>query len=172
MKKLIFRNLIYDIFNFFLISSIVVSLIVWVIQAVNFLDFVSEDGHSLKVYFTYVLLIIPKIFSDILLFIFFISIFYILLKYENNNEILIFWTNGIKKIDLIKNILKFSIFVFIFQLLLTNFIIPQSQDHARSIIRGSKIDYFPSLIKQKQFIDTVEGLTIFVDEKKNLWRYA
>ena len=105
MNKLIFRKLSFDILSFFIISSLSITLIVWVIQAVNFLDIVSEDGHSLKIYFGYTILNLPKIFSRILIFIFFISAFYIINKYEDNNEILVFWTNGIKKINFINFIL-------------------------------------------------------------------
>ena len=72
MKKLIFRNIFKDITYFFLIASLSLTLIVWVIQAVNYLDIVSEDGHSFKVYFMYSLLSLPKIFSKLILFVFFI----------------------------------------------------------------------------------------------------
>ena len=89
MEKLIFRKFAKDVFLFFLLVSISISLIVWVIQAVNFLDIVTEDGHGIKVYFLYTLLNIPKILSRILPFVFFLSIFYIINKYENNNELLI-----------------------------------------------------------------------------------
>ena len=51
MEKLIFKKFFRDTLSFFLIGTISLSLIVWVIQAVNYLDFVSEDGHSFKVYF-------------------------------------------------------------------------------------------------------------------------
>ena len=51
MEKLIFRKFFKDTFSFFIISTLSLTLIVWVIQAVNFLDFVSEDGHSFRVYF-------------------------------------------------------------------------------------------------------------------------
>jgi len=56
MKKLIFQKILKDIFYFFLLVALSVTLIVWVIQAVNFLDIVSEDGHSLAIYFKYVFL--------------------------------------------------------------------------------------------------------------------
>ena len=102
MKKLIFKKFLKDLTSFLLLVSLSIGLIVWVVQAVNFLDFVSEDGHSFKVYFFYTLLNLPKIFSRILPFIFFISLFYMIIKYENNNELIIFWTVGIKKIDLQK----------------------------------------------------------------------
>ena len=55
MNKLLFRKLSLDIIYFFLTASLSITLIVWVIQAVNFLDIVSEDGYSLKVYFAYTL---------------------------------------------------------------------------------------------------------------------
>ncbi|MDB4232728.1 LptF/LptG family permease [Candidatus Pelagibacter sp.] len=165
MKKLIYRKIQYDIVKFFILSSISISLIVWVIQAVNFLDFVSEDGHSFRVYFNYTLLIFPKIFSRIFLFSFFISLFYILIRYEEFNELIIYWTVGISKLRLANKLIQFSILFLIVQSFISIVVVPFTQDAARSFIRNSDIDMLPSLIKEKKFIDTVSDLTIFVDEK-------
>ena len=118
MNKLIFRKFSLDIVNFFLLSSFSITFIVWIIQAVNFLDLVSDDGHSLNVYFYYVSLNLPKIFSKTIIFVFFISIFYVVNKYNNSNELIVFWSNGIKKIHFINFILKFSILFLVLQLFL------------------------------------------------------
>ena len=91
MNKLIFRKFFYDVLNFFLIASLCITIIIWVVQAVNYLDIVSEDGHGLKTYFLYTLLTLPKIFSRTIIFVFFISVFYTLNKYINSNEILVFY---------------------------------------------------------------------------------
>ena len=128
MKKLIFKKFAKDVFQFFLLVSISISLIIWVIQAVNYLDIVTEDGHGFRVYFLYTLLSLPKIFSKILPFIYFISLFYIILKYENENELIIFWTIGIKKIEFVNILLKFSIFYLLLQLLFTTYIVPNTLD--------------------------------------------
>ena len=165
MEKLIFRKFAKDVFLFFLLVSISISLIVWVIQAVNFLDIVTEDGHGIRVYFLYTLLSLPKIFSKILPFIYFISLWYIILKYENENELIIFWTVGINKINFTNTLLRFSLFYLILQLLFTTFIVPFSLDKARSYIRGSNVDFFSSIVQEKKFIDTVKNLTIFIEEK-------
>ena len=101
MNKLIFRKLSLDILIFFIMSTLAITLIVWVIQGVNLLDIVTEKGHSIKVYFFYSLLNLPKIFSKLLIFTYFLTLFVILNRYEENNEILIFWTNGITKISFI-----------------------------------------------------------------------
>ena len=167
MKKLIFRRFSIDIAGFFLLAVISIGLIVWIIQAVNYLDFVSEDGHSLKVYFMYSVLSLPKIVGKLTIFVFFISVFFIISKYEDKNEMIVFWTSGVKKIEFINNLFKISILLLIFQLLFNLFLIPKSQDSARSFLRNSEIDFFPFLIKSKKFIDTVSDLTIFIDSKDN-----
>ena len=146
-----------------MIISLSMSLIVWVIQAVGFLDFVTEDGHSFYVYFLYSLLTFPKIIHRILPFLFFISLFYQIVQYETRNELNIFWQNGINKITFVNLIILYSLIIFIFQTILGSFLSPLSQNEARSYIRNSNIDYFPSLIKQGKFIDTISGLTIFVE---------
>ena len=66
MKKLIFRKFLLDAFLSFLVLIFSFSVIVWVIQAVNYLDFVSEDGHGFKVYFLYTLFNFPKISFDLI----------------------------------------------------------------------------------------------------------
>ena len=165
MEKIIFKSFLREISFFFILSSISIALIIWIIQAVNYLDFVSEDGHNFKVYFLYTILILPKIFSRILPFMFFISIFYIILKYEEKNQLLIFWSNGIDKKKFLNIVLKYSLIFFLIQIFLTAIIVPETQNKARSYIRSSNIDFFPSLIKPRKFIDTVADLTIFANSK-------
>lgn len=75
-QKLIFNKFFIDSTYFFFTLTISISLIVWVIQAVNFLDFVVEDGHGLEVYFKYTLLNLPKIISRLIPFVFYFSILY------------------------------------------------------------------------------------------------
>ena len=165
MKKLIFRKFLLDAFLSFLVLIFSFSIIVWVIQAVNYLDFISEDGHGFKVYFLYTLFNFPKIFSKLFLISLFISLFYIILKYENDNELSIYWSVGISKINLINKVLKFSVLLLILQFCFTSYFSPQSQNIGKSFVRMSNIDFFPSLIKEKKFIDTLSNLTIYVDEQ-------
>ena len=99
MNKLIYKKLSLDIILFFLLTTLSITLIIWVIQGVNLLDIVSEQGHGIKVYLFYTLLNLPKIFSKLLIFTYFLTLFVVLTRYESNNEILVFWTVGIKKIS-------------------------------------------------------------------------
>ena len=164
MKKIIFRKLAQDCIKFFLLILFTISIIIWVLQAVNYLDFVTNDGHGFLVYFNYTLLSFPKIFSRIFPFAVFLTFSYIILKYENKNELIIFWSIGIKKIHFINFFIKFS-FLFVFISIFLNAIIaPYTQDKARSFIRTSDLDFFESMLKPNKFIDIIENLTIYFDE--------
>lgn len=165
-KILIFRNFFNDVLKNFLLLLLSLSLIVWVVQAVNYLDFITEDGHGINVYLKYSLLNYPKIFTKLIPIIFFISLFSTLLKYEESNELNIFWLNGVTKIEFSKNILKFSLIVILILLTFKILLIPFTQNKSRIFIQNSTIDYFPSLITEKNFIDTVKQLNIYI-EKKN-----
>ncbi len=164
MNKLIFRKLSYDILSFFLLSSLAITSIVWVVQGVNLLDIVTEKGHAISVYFFYSLLNIPKIFSKLLIFTYFLTLFVILSRYEENNEILVFWTNGIKKISFINFIGRLSLIFLFIQLFLNLFIVPYSQNLAQNYLKDSSLDFFPKLIEEKKFSNLLENLTIFVEE--------
>ena len=166
MKKIIYKKLAQDCTTFFLLILFTISTIIWVLQAVNYLDFVTQDGHGFFVFFKYTLFSFPKIFSRIYPFAIFIAFSYVFLKYEDKNELVIFWNFGIKKINFINFFIKFSFFFVFLSLLLSAFIAPFTQDKARSFIRSSDLDLFESILKPKKFVDTVKNLTIYYDEKK------
>ena len=167
MNKLIFRKLYLDIFSFFLLSSFAITIIIWVIQGINLLDIVSEQGHSFKVYFIYSILSIPKIFSKLIIFAYFLSLFVILNRYEENNEILVFWMNGIKKISFINFICKISILFLTLQFIFNLLLVPYTQNLAQTYIKNSSIDFFPKLIQEKKFSKVTKNLNIFVEKYKD-----
>ena len=165
MKKILFRKLLIDCLKFFIISLLSTSIIVWVFQAVNYLDIMIEDGRSHVVYINYALLNYPKIISRILPFALFFSFSYVLARSEIENELVVFWTIGIAKIEIINFFLKFSLIIIVIQIFLTSFLVPKSQEIARTIIKSSNIDFIESHIKPKRFNDTIKNLTIYTDLK-------
>ena len=167
MKKIVYKKISKDCINFFLLVIFTIGIIIWVLQAVNYLDFVIEDGHGFLVYFKYTLLSFPKIFSRIFPFAIFLTFSYIILRYENKNELVIFWNFGIKKISFINFFIKISFFLVFISLLLNALLVPYAQDKARSFIRSSDMDFFESILKPKKFIDAIGSLTIYFDKKND-----
>ena len=60
MKKILFRKLLYDCLVFFLITLFSSGIIIWVFQAVNFLDIIVEDGRNYLIYLNFIYSKIPK----------------------------------------------------------------------------------------------------------------
>ena len=165
MNKLIFKKILFDYLIFFTIALVSASVIVWVFQAVNYLDIMVEDGRSYFTYANYSLLNLPKIVSKLLPFILFFSFFYVLIKYENNNELLIFWNFGIHKFELIKFFFYFSFLLAVVQVFLTSLIVPNTLKYSRDLMKDSNLNLFEGFIKPKKFNDTIKGLTIYSENE-------
>ena len=165
MKKLIYRKVLNDFIIFLVVSTISVGAIVWVFQSVNYLDIIVDDGRDYKIYLGYSFLTLPKILSKIFPFALFFSFYYTLLRLENNNELIIFWSHGLSKLSLLNFFLKFSIILLFIQIIFTTILVPLSQDMARSVLRSSNINFLDSFIKEKKFNDMVRDLTIHAESK-------
>jgi len=165
MKKMLFRKLLVDYLSFFLIALLSSSIVVWVFQAVNYLDIMIEDGRDYTIYINYSLLNFPKILSKLFPFVLFFSIFHITSKFESNNELIILWNFGVTKIELINFIFRFSLILMMIQIIFSSLIIPKSQDMARSFLRTSTVNFFGNFIKPQRFNDTIKNVTIYSEKK-------
>ena len=165
MKKILFRKLLLDYMSFFLIALTSSTIIIWVFQAVNFLDIIIEDGRNYLIYLSYTLLNFPKIFSKLLPFILFFSLFYVTTKYETKNEYIIYWNFGINKIQIINFIFKISVILMLLQIILTSLIVPNTQSLSRSLLRESSVNFIGNFIKPQRFNDSIKGITIYSEKK-------
>ena len=66
MKKTIYNYFSYEIMRYFAVVIFATTAIIWTIQAVNFLDLVTEDGHAFRIYLLYSFLTIPKILTKLI----------------------------------------------------------------------------------------------------------
>ena len=165
MKKVLFKKLLSDYLGFFFITLVSTSVVIWVFQAVNYLDIMIEDGRDYLVYVNFSLLNFPKIISKVYPFALFFSLFYVTTKSEFNNELIILWNFGVHKIEIVNFFLKISIILLIFQILFTSILVPIAQDTARSFLRSSTINFFDNFIKPQKFNDTIKGVTIYSETK-------
>ena len=166
LSNKIYKHFFTELSKYFFLVLFTFSIIVWAVQAVNFLDLIVEDGHGVTVYLNYSLLNIPKILTKFIPLSFLIGLFLTVLKFENESEFLILWTSGLNKIKIVNFFFKISIIVTILQLFFSSLINPEFLNKSRSLIKSSNLDYVSTMIKSQQFNDTIDGLTIYVEEKK------
>jgi len=152
---------------YFTVTLFALAAIVWTIQAVNYLDLVTEDGHAFKIYFFYSFLTLSKVLTKLIPFCFLLSIILTISKFEKDNELIALWTSGLNKIHIVNLILRISLLVMLIQIFLTSALNPSMLNLSRTLLKNSELQFIPSLLKEKQFNDTVSGLTVFVDEKND-----
>ena len=165
MKNTIYKYFFIEFLRYFSITLFALAIIVWTIQSVNYLDLVTDDGHAFTTYFTYSLLTLSKILTKIIPFSFLIATVLTIIKFEKDNELIVVWTSGLNKIYIVNLILRISLIIMFLQLFLTSIINPTLLNFSRSVLKNSELQFIPSLLKKKQFNDTIEGLTIFVESK-------
>lgn len=165
MKKTIYKYFFYEFVIYFTVTLFALAAVVWTIQAVNYLDLVTEDGHAFITYFYYSLLTLSKVLTKLIPFCFLTAIILTIIKFERDNELIVLWTSGLNKIHIVNLIFRISVLVMLLQLLLTNIFNPTLLNFSRTLLKNSQLQFIPSLLKEKQFNDAVEGLTIFIEKK-------
>ena len=166
-SNIIYRHFFSELSKHFFIVLFALSAIVWAVQSVNFLDLIVEDGHSVVLYLQYSLLNVTKILTKFIPLSFLISIIITIEKFDADNELMALWTAGLNKIKIINFFFKISVLVTVLQLFLACIVNPAVLHLSRSLIKSSDINFVSGTIKTNQFNDTVEGLTIFVEEKSD-----
>ena len=67
--------------------------------------------------------------------------------------------------ELINFMIRVSLILMVIQIIFSSYLVPLSQDLAKSFIRSSTINFFEGFIKPQKFNDTIKGVTIFAEQK-------
>jgi len=165
MKNRIYKYFFSEFIRYFSVVLFASVAIIWTIQAVNFLDLVTEDGHAFKIYLLYSFLTITKVLTKLIPFSFLAALILTILKFEKDNELIILWTSGVNKIHLVKLLFRISLLIMFLQLFMSSLVTPETLNKSRSLLKNSQLQFVSSLLKERQFNDAVKSLTIFVDKK-------
>ena len=154
--------------SFLFIFSLMTS-IVWLSQALKYLELMTSDNVTVSTYIFYTLLLLPKLFSITLPVSIFISIIYTLNKLRIDSELIIFGSTGNSNRDiLLKPISIIGMLFFLIMLFLSVFVVPWASSELRKElieIRSSGIN--STILKEKKFITPDKNLTVFFKEVRN-----
>ena len=165
LKNKIYKYFFKEILKNFTTVLLTFTAIAWVVRAVNFLDLMVEDGYGSIIYFKYSLLNITTIITRFVPLAFLLSLTVSIIKFENQQELLILWTSGLSKIK-IANFFLFTAFVLtLFQLILSLFVNPFLLNKARFLMSNTESLQINSVIRSKEFNDNFKGITFYIDNK-------
>ena len=136
-------------------------------QAARLLELITEFGNPISIYIKYILLIYPKIYENIFLLCFAISLFFLVSKLEDSNELNIYWLSGISKHSIINFLVKIGILMVVLYIFISAFITPWTLGKSRMVLAQSKFSLVNSLVKENNFNSPLSGLTIYVNKNDN-----
>jgi len=165
LKNKIYKYLSIEIFKNFVTILLTFTTIAWTVRAVNFLDLMIVDGYSASIYFKYSLLNISTIITRFVPLSFLLSMIIAISKFERQQELMILWTAGLKKISITNIFLLISFIIVFIQILLGLIINPLSLNKSRTLLRESKIQQVGSILKSGDFSDSFDGVTFYIDGK-------
>ncbi|WP_440679414.1 LptF/LptG family permease [Candidatus Pelagibacter sp. HIMB1517] len=177
VKNKIYKYFFVEFFKIFLLISLSLSLLIWMTQAARLLELVTEYGNSLSIYLKYLIFIYPKIFDNIFLLSFLVSILFLINKLEESKELSIYWLSGIDKKKIVNLVIYISIITIFLNILLSAIIAPWSSLKGRELLANSKFTLVNSLVKENNFNTPLKGLTVYVEENdlkgnlKNIFIY-
>ena len=172
----IYQNFTKEILKTFLVILFGLSIIAWTVRAVNFLDLIVENGYSILTYFQYSFLNLAAILTKLIPLSFLLSLMIFLVKQIQDNEFIILWTSGVKKLKIVNLLFFISIFVLLFYIIFSAFVTPYALNKSRNLLNKEGFNSFLPTIRVQQFSDSFTGFTFIVEEKfenevKNIFMY-
>ena len=166
LQNKIFYNFSLEILKLFLTVLLGLSMIALTVRAVNFLDLIVDNGYSVVAYFKYSFLNLLGITVKFIPLSFLISLSIFILKHQQDNEFIILWTSGVKKISLIKILIIISFVISIIYLVFSTFLTPLALNKSRNLLNNDNFNSFLPTVKSQKFNDSFKGFTFFVERKK------
>ena len=165
LQNKIYQNFIKEILKTFFIILLGLSLIAWTVRAVNFLDLIVESGYSISTYFQYSFLNLFGIITKFIPLSFLLALIIFIIKQIQENEFIILWTSGVKKIKVVNVFFLISSFILLFYLICATIVTPIVLNQSRILIGGQGFNSFLPTVRVNQFSDSFQGFTFMVEKK-------
>ncbi len=165
LQNKIYQNFIKEILKSFFVILFGLSVIAWTVKAVNFLELIVENGYSITTYFQYSILSLFGIIPKFIPLSFLLALIIFIVKQSEDNEFIILWTSGVKKLKLINLFFIISIFILLIYLFFSVFLTPAALHKSRMLLSKEGFNSFLPTIRVQQFSDSFKGFTFLVGEK-------
>ena len=134
LQNKIYQNYAKEIFKTFLTILFSLTIIAWTVRAVNFLDLIVESGYPVNTYFKYSILNILGILTKFIPLSFLLALTIFITKQIQENEFVILWTSGVKKMEIVHLFFKISILVTLFYIIFSTIITPYALNKSRQLL--------------------------------------
>ncbi|NBX03776.1 MAG: LPS export ABC transporter permease LptF [Alphaproteobacteria bacterium] len=160
-SKYIARQLVHST----LLITFSLTSIVWLTQALRFIDFIVNQGVSIAVFVKLTLLLVPSLILMILPPALFCAILFSYNKLKTDSELLVMQAVGLSKWRLAVPALQVAAVITVIGYAIALYILPVSYREFRDMQSFLRNNYVSILLQEGVFSNPVEGLTVFTRER-------
>ncbi len=155
------RNLIHST----LLITFSLTSIVWLTQALRFIDFIVNQGVSISIFLKLTALLIPSLVLMVLPPALFCSVLFVYNKLKADSELVILQAAGLSRWRLAVPALQVAALVALVGYGISLYLMPVSYGRFRDMQAYLRNNYASILLEEGVFSNPVEGLTVFIRER-------
>lgn len=160
-SKYINRHLIHAT----LLITFSITSIVWLTQALRFIDFIVNQGISVTLFLQLTMLLLPSLIMMILPPAFFCALIVTYNKMKMDSELVIMQAAGISKWRLAIPAIQVSVIVTLLTYSIALYVLPISYGKFKDMQSFLRNSYVSLLLQEGVFSNPVNGLTVFIRER-------
>lgn len=160
-SKYIARHLVHST----LLITFSLTSIVWLTQALRFIDFIVNQGVSIMIFLRLTMLLIPSLVLMILPPALFCSVLFVYNKLKSDSELVVMQAAGLSRWRLSIPALQVAVGVGLATYLVAFYLMPVSYTRFRDMQAYLRNNYASILLEEGVFSNPVEGLTVFIRER-------
>ncbi|MDE3060667.1 MAG: LPS export ABC transporter permease LptF [Pseudomonadota bacterium] len=160
-SRYIVRHLVHST----LLITFSLTSIVWLTQALRFIDFIVNQGVSIAIFVKLTVLLIPSLVMMILPPSFFCAVIFVYNKLKTDSELIVMQAAGLSKWRLAMPALQAALGVALVGYAISLYLMPVSYGKFRDMQNYLRNNYASILLEDGVFNTPVEGLTVFIRER-------
>ena len=160
------KNILKNLFFPFIIITSTIAGISWVVQSIRYLELILSQGARILDFLNLTLCLLPLLIFIIIPISLTLAIYYVYNKLLLDREIIILYSLGITRTNLIKPFIYFSVIIVIIHLLISYYLIPISSKKFKNLKFDINQNSIINLIQFNTFVSKINNFTIYIEKKE------
>jgi lipopolysaccharide export system permease protein len=160
-SKYIARHLVHSM----LLITFSLTSIVWLTQALRFIDFIVNQGVSIMIFLQLTILLIPSLLLMILPPALYCAVLFVYNKLKMDSELIVMQAAGLSKWRLGMPAIQVAAFVTLLGYFIALYLLPVSYTRFKDMQSFLRNNYVSILLQEGVFSTPVNGLTVFIRER-------
>lgn len=162
-EKNIYKNLIFS----FIVTTFSICIVLWTVQSIRYLEVILDQGAKVLDFLSLTLCLIPLLLFIIFPVSSFFTVYYVYRKLLHDKEIIILYSLGLTRIDMIKIFIKGTIFIVIIHMLISFYLLPISTRKFKNLKLDINQNSIINMLQFNTFIRKIKDLTIYIEKKED-----